>query len=184
MEFFNDVGGDPLKPSLFELVAQEQLRDLLQPALRYVLAVCNSQSEMCPKTNLIHRSSLKDIHDICYALSIDMKNSMHLLCFLWNDIIFRSMVGLIHTTGCFFFTVWFLRCFLLWEFLWIEEKAKTVDRNRSSPSRSRWDTFWREVASSGDMEIPYVSGECLRRCRFAHYHSLILSSGWRAILAG
>ncbi|KAG1842215.1 Pex12 amino terminal region-domain-containing protein [Suillus subluteus] len=39
MEFFNDVGGDPLKPSLFELVAQEQLRDLLQPALKYVLAV-------------------------------------------------------------------------------------------------------------------------------------------------
>lgn len=39
MEFFNDVGADPLKPSLFELVAQEQLRDLLQPALKYVLAV-------------------------------------------------------------------------------------------------------------------------------------------------
>ncbi|KAH7931360.1 hypothetical protein BV22DRAFT_998846 [Leucogyrophana mollusca] len=39
MEFFNDVGQDPLKPSLFELVAQEQLRDLLQPALKYVLAV-------------------------------------------------------------------------------------------------------------------------------------------------
>jgi len=28
-----------LKPSLFELVAQEQLRDLLQPALKYVLSV-------------------------------------------------------------------------------------------------------------------------------------------------
>jgi len=39
MEFFNDVGGDPQKPSLFELVAQEQLRDLLQPALKYVLSV-------------------------------------------------------------------------------------------------------------------------------------------------
>ncbi|KAI0047270.1 cyclin-dependent protein kinase inhibitor [Auriscalpium vulgare] len=39
MEFFNDIGGDPLKPSLFELVAQEQLRDLLQPALKYVLSV-------------------------------------------------------------------------------------------------------------------------------------------------
>ncbi|KAJ7283486.1 Pex12 amino terminal region-domain-containing protein [Mycena rebaudengoi] len=39
MEFFNDVGSNPLKPSLFELVAQEQLRDLLQPALKYVLAV-------------------------------------------------------------------------------------------------------------------------------------------------
>lgn len=40
MEFFNDNGADPLKPSLFELLAQEQLRDLLQPALKYVLAVC------------------------------------------------------------------------------------------------------------------------------------------------
>ncbi|CDO68720.1 hypothetical protein BN946_scf184652.g47 [Trametes cinnabarina] len=39
MEFFNDVGDDPLKPTLFELVAQEQLRDLLQPALKYVLSV-------------------------------------------------------------------------------------------------------------------------------------------------
>jgi len=39
MEFFNDIGGDPLKPSLFELIAQEQLRDLLQPALKYALAV-------------------------------------------------------------------------------------------------------------------------------------------------
>ncbi|KAH9899788.1 cyclin-dependent protein kinase inhibitor [Cubamyces lactineus] len=39
MEFYNDVGGDPLKPTLFELVAQEQLRDLLQPALKYVLSV-------------------------------------------------------------------------------------------------------------------------------------------------
>ena len=39
MEFFSGAGGDPLKPSIFELVAQEQLRDLLQPALKYVLAV-------------------------------------------------------------------------------------------------------------------------------------------------
>ncbi|OCB90859.1 cyclin-dependent protein kinase inhibitor [Sanghuangporus baumii] len=39
MEFFNDVGSDPYKPSLFELVAQEQLRDLLQPAMKYVLSV-------------------------------------------------------------------------------------------------------------------------------------------------
>ncbi|KZT71595.1 hypothetical protein DAEQUDRAFT_665922 [Daedalea quercina L-15889] len=39
MEFFNDAGDDPSKPTLFELVAQEQLRDLLQPALKYVLSV-------------------------------------------------------------------------------------------------------------------------------------------------
>ncbi|KAI0032033.1 Pex12 amino terminal region-domain-containing protein [Vararia minispora EC-137] len=35
-----DVGGsDPLRPTLFELSAQEQLRDLLQPALKYILSV-------------------------------------------------------------------------------------------------------------------------------------------------
>ncbi|KIY72989.1 hypothetical protein CYLTODRAFT_366806 [Cylindrobasidium torrendii FP15055 ss-10] len=39
MEFFSNVGLDTLKPSLFELVSQEQLRDLLQPALKYVLSV-------------------------------------------------------------------------------------------------------------------------------------------------
>jgi hypothetical protein len=37
MEFFGATGPDPLKPSLFELIAQEQLRDVLQPALKYVL---------------------------------------------------------------------------------------------------------------------------------------------------
>jgi hypothetical protein len=42
MEFFNDLGSDPLKPSLFEVIAQEQLKDLLQPALKYVLAVCDA----------------------------------------------------------------------------------------------------------------------------------------------
>ncbi|CEH19461.1 Predicted E3 ubiquitin ligase involved in peroxisome organization [Ceraceosorus bombacis] len=31
--------GDPFRPSFFELIAQDQLRDLLKPALRYVLAV-------------------------------------------------------------------------------------------------------------------------------------------------
>jgi hypothetical protein len=64
MEFFNDVGADPLKPSLFELVAQEQLRDLLQPALKYVLAVSTFLSisrllslildlDFCPKISEI-----------------------------------------------------------------------------------------------------------------------------------
>ena len=40
MDFFSDIaGGNPYKPSLFELVSQEQLRDLLQPAVKYVLTV-------------------------------------------------------------------------------------------------------------------------------------------------
>lgn len=44
MEFFNDVGNGPSRPSIFELVAQEQLRDLLQPALKYVLSVSCSNA--------------------------------------------------------------------------------------------------------------------------------------------
>jgi len=52
MEFFNDVGGDPLKPSLFELVAQEQLRDLLQPALKYVIAVSSQNLSFTCSTHL------------------------------------------------------------------------------------------------------------------------------------
>lgn len=42
MEFVSDIHGrpdDPFKPSIFELVFQEQLRDHLQPALKYVLSV-------------------------------------------------------------------------------------------------------------------------------------------------
>lgn len=43
MEFLGDFAGtDPNRPSLLELVAQEQLRDTLQPALKYILAVSRS----------------------------------------------------------------------------------------------------------------------------------------------
>ena len=62
MEFFGATSPDTLKPSLFELIAQEQLRDLLQPALKYVLAVrrfilfCN--------TSLGFRSLHNDTPDI------------------------------------------------------------------------------------------------------------------------
>jgi len=77
MEFFNDFGGDPLKPSLFELIAQEQLKDLLQPALKYVLAVRDTPRSNMPQSSLCrHRYSLKDTRDIYYALSIDMRSFM------------------------------------------------------------------------------------------------------------
>jgi len=41
MEFLSDVssGDDRYRPSFFELAAQEQLRDLLQPVVRYLLSV-------------------------------------------------------------------------------------------------------------------------------------------------
>ncbi|CAH1764751.1 7210_t:CDS:2 [Entrophospora sp. SA101] len=41
MEFMSDIasGADIYRPSLFELIAQEKLRELIQPAFRYVLSV-------------------------------------------------------------------------------------------------------------------------------------------------
>jgi hypothetical protein len=67
MEFYSDRGGDALKPSLFELVAQEQLRDLLQPALKYVLAVSTSISFSCSLSLERCRSLHKAIRDIFYV---------------------------------------------------------------------------------------------------------------------
>ena len=44
MEFLSHLpstspSANPLRPTLFELIAQDQLRDLIQPALRYVISV-------------------------------------------------------------------------------------------------------------------------------------------------
>lgn len=41
MEFLSDISGgsDQLRPSFFELAAQEQLRDLLPPVFKYILSV-------------------------------------------------------------------------------------------------------------------------------------------------
>ncbi|KDN50009.1 hypothetical protein RSAG8_01345, partial [Rhizoctonia solani AG-8 WAC10335] len=44
MEFLGDITGlDPSRPSLLELIAQEHLRDTLQPAIKYILAVFAQQ---------------------------------------------------------------------------------------------------------------------------------------------
>lgn len=66
MEFYNDFGGDPLKPSLFELVAQEQLRDLLQPALKYVLSVRTSRDARKAGLESHH---VRRLSDICSTIS-------------------------------------------------------------------------------------------------------------------
>jgi len=42
MEFYNDVSVDHYKPSIFELIAEKQLQDLLQPTLKYILSICLS----------------------------------------------------------------------------------------------------------------------------------------------
>ncbi|CAO3633079.1 unnamed protein product [Mucor hiemalis] len=41
MEFMSALGSqeDAYRPSLFELVAQEKLKELLQPAVQYILAI-------------------------------------------------------------------------------------------------------------------------------------------------
>ena len=63
MEFMSALGGsqeDAYRPSLFELVAQEKLKELLQPAVQYLLAVrsivvysyccmLNSNIDLCSK---------------------------------------------------------------------------------------------------------------------------------------
>jgi peroxin-12 len=46
MEFMSALGAqeDAYRPSLFELVAQEKLKELLQPAVQYILAVNSLQT--------------------------------------------------------------------------------------------------------------------------------------------
>lgn len=68
---------DTLKPSFFELLAQEQLKDLLQPALKYVLSACYIHSdyllELMAKQVFAQRNPryllrLVNIHEELYAL--------------------------------------------------------------------------------------------------------------------
>ena len=45
MEFMSGITGiDECKPSLFELLSETQLRDLLEPSLRYLLAVATQRN--------------------------------------------------------------------------------------------------------------------------------------------
>ncbi|CAG8778879.1 8432_t:CDS:2, partial [Acaulospora morrowiae] len=41
MEFMSDIssGADVYRPSLFELIAQEKLKEMIQPASKYILSV-------------------------------------------------------------------------------------------------------------------------------------------------
>lgn len=50
MEFMSALGSqasaaDAYRPSLFELDAQQKLRDLLQPAVQYILAVGSNEKK-------------------------------------------------------------------------------------------------------------------------------------------
>ncbi|RKO91523.1 Pex12 amino terminal region-domain-containing protein [Blyttiomyces helicus] len=63
MEFLSNLGtaGDIHRPSVFELVAQEKMRDLLRPALRYLLSV---YAQRYPRYLL----RLVNNHDELYAI--------------------------------------------------------------------------------------------------------------------
>jgi hypothetical protein len=61
---------DAYRPSLFELIAQEKLREMLQPAVQYVLAVCAwflrfilALMELPPANIASPRFMLRDIRD-------------------------------------------------------------------------------------------------------------------------
>lgn len=56
---------DAYRPSLFELVAQEKLKELLQPAVQYVLAVCVHLLFLLANMLTFFFSSI----DICSTLS-------------------------------------------------------------------------------------------------------------------
>jgi hypothetical protein len=78
---------DAYRPSLFELVAQEKLKELLQPAVQYVLAVCmHLLFFFCLQYAnfffFILRYMLNVILVYCCELSTTTKNSMLLLCYL------------------------------------------------------------------------------------------------------
>jgi hypothetical protein len=69
MEFMSALGGsqeDAYRPSLFELVAQEKLKELLQPAVQYLLAVCGIVCIfLLLYAKLNYRFMLKDILVFC-----------------------------------------------------------------------------------------------------------------------
>jgi hypothetical protein len=48
MEFMSNLGGGAQadRPSLFELIAQDKMREMLEPALRYVIAVKSLHSKL------------------------------------------------------------------------------------------------------------------------------------------
>ena len=81
MEFLSHLpltspSANPLRPTLFELIAQDQLRDLIQPALRYVIAVLPPVRLRC----LLSSSMLNDILDISLNWQLGTMNYTLLSC--------------------------------------------------------------------------------------------------------
>jgi hypothetical protein len=91
MEFLSHLpstspSANPLRPTLFELIAQDQLRDLIQPALRYLVAVVHVH-------DISNGSSmLNAIQDIFSNFRHGMMNYMQDLCSSLTDISLLHMV--------------------------------------------------------------------------------------------
>ena len=133
MEFFNDIGGDPLKPSLFELVAQEQLRDLLQPALKYVLAV----SLQSARISSAHTRSAKVFAQRYprYILRIVNRHEEFyaVLMFLVERHYLRKH-GRSHNNSSWLASdITSARCIIRRKFLRSQEKTETMGRTSASP---------------------------------------------------
>jgi len=92
MEFLSHLpstspSANPLRPTLFELIAQDQLRDLIQPALRYLISV-GSLSPMSADFSF----TLNATHGIFLNLWFGTMRYMQDLCSLWIDIFLSHMV--------------------------------------------------------------------------------------------
>lgn len=99
MEFMSALGSqeDAYRPSLFELDAQQKLRELLQPAVQYAVAVSHALPFVhCPHTHTIwtnfDRFMHNAIHVSLFVLWTIMKSFMQFWCCLLNGIIWKSGV--------------------------------------------------------------------------------------------
>jgi peroxin-12 len=92
MEFLSHLpstspSANPLHPTLFELIAQDQLRDLIQPTLRYLVVVGHFHDISDGS------SMLNAIQDIFLDLRHGMMSYTQDLCFLLIDISSLHMVA-------------------------------------------------------------------------------------------
>ena len=74
---------DPFRPAVFELLAQDKMRDLLSPALRFILA---THAERYPRRLLL---TLLNYHHTVYAAIMTLVELYYLKT--WGDFI-RNMM--------------------------------------------------------------------------------------------
>ena len=72
------------RPSLFELLAEDQLRDLLHPVVKYVLTV---RAIYLKRGSLTGSTLPTDTRDTSFAYSTTTKSSSHAFSYFWRDTI-------------------------------------------------------------------------------------------------